>query len=264
MNCNSSPPGGSSEHVVDNVVARVGPYSITVNDLSAPRGERVDIRRQLDAVITRRLAAQEARRRGLAKTEDIHERLVAIQRQAEAQEEAILRDALFAKMKSDLKVSEQDLRDFYEKTKIRFATRELHLRRVAFASKSEAESASAKLGPQARLDPKASEEIGPAAIEKLPLTVIPEALQLREPGDHVIVQRGDEVSIVELVQILPAEPRSFEEVRDKVEESLRTIRGQEAFTKEIERLRTDAKVEIDELALHTLASQSATATGQTH
>jgi len=105
--------------------------------------------------------------------------------------------------------------------------------------------------------------MGPAPIDKLPLTVLPEALQLRQPGDRTIVRRGDSASIVELVEILPAEPRPFEEVRDKVEESLRTIRAQEAFNKEIERLRTEAKVEIDEAALRSLVPQPATAAVQT-
>jgi hypothetical protein len=164
--------------------------------------------------------------------------------------------SFFAKMKSELKLSDDDLRDFYEKTKIRFATRELHLRRAAFASKADAEAAFARLGPEERLDPKSAEEIGPTAIEKLPPTVLPEALQLRQPGDRVLVHRGSDAAIVE---ILPAEPRPFEEVRDKVEDSLRTIRAQELFNKEMERLRTEAKVEVDEAALCSLASQPATA-----
>jgi len=247
-----------SQHGSETVVARIGTSPITVGDLTATRSGQIDPRRQLDAVITRRLAAEEAHRQGLAKAGDVHRRLAEIQRQATAQEETVLRDALFAHMKSDLKLSEQDLRDFYEKTKIRFATRELHLRRAAFASKADAQAALAKLAPQGRLDPKSSEEIGPAAIEKLPPTVLPEALQLRQPGDRVLIQRGSEASIVELVEILRAEPPPFEEVRDKVEESLRTIRAQDAFATEVARLRAEAKVEIDEAALSSLASQSAT------
>jgi hypothetical protein len=252
----------TSAQVTDTVVAHIGSHPVTIGDLSATHGQPADPQRQLDMVITRRLAAEEARRQGLAKTGDISGRLVAIHRQAQAQEEAILRDALFAKMKSELKPSEQDLRDFYEKTKIRFGARELHLRRLAFASKHDAESALAKLGLQGRLDPVSSEEIGPEVIEKLPPTVVPEALQLQQPGDRVMVQRGGESSLVELVEILPAEPRPFEDVRDQVEESLRTIRAQEAFAKEIERLRTEAKVEIDEVVLRSLTSQSASAVGQ--
>jgi hypothetical protein len=186
----------------------------------------------------------------------MQERLAAIRREAGAREEATLRDALFARMKADLNLSEQDLHDFYEKTKIRFTTRELHLRRLAFPSRADAEAAFAKLGAQERLDPKVSENLGPEAIEKLPPTVLPEALQLRQPGDRVIVQHGAEVSIVELVEILPAEPRPFEEVRDRVEDGLRTLRAQEAFAKEIERLREDTRVEIDEAALSGLASQA--------
>lgn len=255
LSCNPTDHATRGLQAADKVVARIGSHTITAGDLTAIRGERNDPRRQLDAVIARRLAAQEARRKGLAKTDEMQQRLTAIQRQAAAQEEAVLRDALFAKLKSDLKLSDQDLRDFYEKTKIRFAIRELHLRRAAFASKADAEAAFAKLTAQGRLDPKSSEEIGPAPIEKLPPTVLPEALQLRQPGDRVLIQRGSDAAIVELLEILPAEPRPFEEVRDKVEESLRTIRAQEAFNMEMERLRAEAKVEVDQAALQSLASQ---------
>ncbi|HME71650.1 MAG TPA: peptidyl-prolyl cis-trans isomerase [Myxococcota bacterium] len=243
----------------DRVLARVNGHPITADAIPAVRDpSRQDLRSRLEFAIQRRIAAEEARRRGLAATPEMRERLAAIHQEAAAREEAALRDALFARMKGDLTFSDQDLRDQYEKTKIRFATKELHLRRATFRSKAEAEAVLAKLGPEGRLEPAASEEIGPAPIEKLPQAVLPEALQLQRPGDRAIVERGSEAAIVELVEILPAEPRPFEEVRDKVDESLRTLRGQEAFNKELERLRAEAKVEIDEAALRGFTSQAAT------
>jgi len=257
--CNSADRGGGHiKNAGEPVLARIGSGVITTADLVGARGVSGDHRRELEAAITRRLAAEEARRRGLADTDETGPRLAAIRRQATVKEEEVLRDALFAHMKSELKVSDEDLREYYEKTKIRFATPELHLRRVAFASKAEAEAALSKPVSQPVLDPKASEEIGPAPVDKLPPTVLPEVLQLRRPGDRILVQRGGESSIVELVEILPAEPRPFDEVRKMLDESFRTLRAQEAFTKEMEQLRTKAKVEIDEETLRAFSSQSTT------
>jgi len=242
------------------VVARVNGHPITADAIPALGRDpsRQDVRSRIDLAIQRRVAADEARRLGLARTPEMTERLAAIHGEAKAKEESALRDALFARMKGDLKLSDQELRDFYEKTKVQFTARELHLRRATFASQADAEAAFAKLTPQGHLDPKSSEELGPAPIDKLPLTVLPEALQLRQPGDRLTVRRGEEASIVELVEILPAVPRPFEEVRERVEQSLRTLRAQELFAQEVARLRAEAKVEINEAALSSLASQSAT------
>jgi len=256
--------GGNPKNAGDPVLARVGSGAITTADLVGVRGASGDSRRQLEAVIARRLAAEEAQRRGLGDTDEMRARLAANRRQAAAKEEEILRDALFAHMKSELKLSDQDLREYYEKTKVRFATPQLHLRRVAFTSKADADVALSKPVAQLDLDPKGSEEIGPTPIDKLSPTILPEVLQLHRPGDRVVVQRGAEVSIVELVEILPAEPRPFEEVRGKVEDSLRTLRAQEIFTKEMERLRLEAKIEIDEEALRALASQTASPSDGRH
>jgi hypothetical protein len=55
--------------------------------------------------------------------------------------------------------------------------------------------------------------------------------------------------VVELVEVLPAVPQPFEAVRDRVEESWRTLEGQRAFARLIAELREKADIEIDEAAL---------------
>ena len=64
----------------------------------------------------------------------------------------------------------------------------------------------------------------------------PEALALTKPGDRVPVAAKEGNALVELVEVLPAEPRAFEEVRGQGEKSLRALRAQEAFRAEMERL----------------------------
>lgn len=49
--------------------------------------------------------------------------------------------------------------------------------------------------------------------------------------------------------MLPAVSQPFEAVRDRVEESWRTLEGQRAFSKMMEALREEADIEIDEATL---------------
>jgi len=121
----------------------------------------------------------------------------------------------------------------------------VRLRRESFPSREAARAAEARLGPAGRLDPATAETIGPAPAASLPPSVLPEALRLRRPGDRTLVEREGDVALVELVEVIPAAPQPFEAVRDRVERSLRTLRGQEAFHQLLEGLRDGAEVEID-------------------
>jgi hypothetical protein len=117
----------------------------------------------------------------------------------------------------------------------------------------------ASLGSEARLDPATTETLLPATAEKLPADVIPEALRLTRVGDRVVIVREGGAALVELVAIEPAAQMTFEEARRDVEESLRTLRAQEAFRAEIARLRAEAGVEVDLDALRRQGRQQSMA-----
>jgi len=243
----SSAPAPSAAHVV----ARVEDEPISVEDLRMAGIPGIPARREqlLQAAITRRLAAEEARHRGLDRTSDVQARIEGVRREARASEEAVLRDALFQSVRDGLHISEADLRDYYEKTKSLYFERQVKLRQEGFPSKAEAEAAMGKLGAEGRLDPAKSEAIGPASMQDLPKTVIPEAYQLRKPGDRVVVAREERFSIVELDEVLPAVQRPFEAVRDRVEKSLRTLRASETYRALLEKRRAEAKIEINQKVL---------------
>ncbi len=228
------------------IVARIDGRPVSLRELDSSRGptSESDRRRALEAVLVRMLAAGEARRRGIAGEPELSERLAAIRRAAALREEAELRDALFDAVRESLVIPEAELREHYEKNKARYFARELRLRRASYSSRAEVDTALAELGETGRLDEQDSEEIGPAPFEKLPRNVLPEALRLREPGQRVVIEREGSWSVLELVEILPAVPRPFEEVRDRVDKSLRTLRGQEEFQTLVDRLRKEAKIEI--------------------
>jgi hypothetical protein len=225
------------------IVARVAGEPVLVDEvLELGRGERGDREQRVEAAIARRLAAVEARRRGVADDPELREKLAALRRRAELREQSLLRDALFRQIRDGLEVSEADLQEHYEKTKRRYFERQLRLRRVPFGSQPEAEAAT-------DLPSEGSEEIGPAAIPRLPRSVLPEVFQLKQPGDRVVAEHEGTWAVVELVEVLPAVPLPLEKVRDRVETSLRTLRAQAQMTELLARLREEAGVEIDAAVL---------------
>jgi parvulin-like peptidyl-prolyl cis-trans isomerase-like protein len=230
------------------VVARMKGSVVTAEDLrgGGPRSSAADPARVLEAVVARRLAAEEARRRGLADRADVAEKLAAIEREAKGREEALLRDALLATLRDELAPSEEALREHYEANRIRYAERQLRVVRYPFSSREAAEEALTV----ASIEAESAEHLGPAPLAKLPRTVLPEAARLDRPGARSVAGSDEEGwSVVELAEVLPAEPRPFEEVREEVERSLRTAEADKAFRYLLAELRAKAKVEIDEAAL---------------
>jgi hypothetical protein len=181
----------------------------------------------------------------------------ALRREAAAREEALLRDALYAAVQAEVALGEEELRAHYERTQARYTERRLRLRRQRFDTVEAARAADAALGSDGRLDPAASEEIGPAPLAKLTRELMPGLLRLREPGQRVVVERPDQISLLELVEVLPPEPLPFEEVREQLETELRAQRAGEAFAKLVEELRAKAQVEIDQAALRDEAAWKA-------
>jgi hypothetical protein len=233
------------------VVAHLNGEPIEVDDLLAfPGALGGDVRHALDATIARRLVAQEARRRGLDTTTDVQARLEAFRREAAAREDAVLRDALIASLDAEVAIDEAALRAQYEQAApLRFMTQQLRLRRVAFPSVEAARAEDERLGPEGRLDPTASEEIGPAPVDELMQEGMMRVMQLQEPGQRVVVAQGSGFALVELVERLPAAPLPFEKVRSQLEAQLRGQRAGEAVQKLVEELRAKAKLEVDEAAL---------------
>jgi len=169
-------------------------------------------------------------------------------------------DALFDRLRDGLSLSEEELRAHYEKTRSRYRTRQIRLRRQVLATEADA---AATETPLPELDPMLSDVVGPAALHDLPPSLLPEVLELQTVGERIVIERdaaGERVGrdagkgpggaiLVELLEILPAEPLSFERVRDQVEASLRTLRGQKAMRARLAELRAARTIAIEEAAL---------------
>jgi len=258
--------GGADERtegpsVEGPALARGPSLIVTAADLGSEGEGGPEARRALDAAIARKVAAAEARRRGLEAAPEVKERIEALRREAVRREEALLRDALYEALRDELVLSEDELRAHYEKTRVRYTEQRYHLRTLAFPSAAEARAADARLGKEGRLDPAVAAEREPAPVAALPGELAPEALRLHAPGQRIVAVRDGGATLVELVEILRGEPRSFEAVRSEVEKSLRTIRAQEAFRSEVARLRAEAGVVVDQSAVAALERERAPETG---
>jgi peptidyl-prolyl cis-trans isomerase C len=241
------------------VVATLNGQPLTLGDVQAsmPGMMGADVRHALDAAVTRRLVADEARRRGIDQTAELQAHLAALHREAAAREDALLRDALMASLDADVAIDEATLRAQYEQAApLRFMAPQLRLRRVAFPSPEAARAEDERLGPDGRLDPAKSEEIGPAPVEQLLQQGMMRVMQLQEPGQRVVVAQADGFALVELVERMPPSPLPFEQVRAELETQLRAQRAGEAFAQLVEQLRAGAKLEVDEAALEEEAARA--------
>jgi hypothetical protein len=229
------------------VLARIGDDVITTEDLG-PLPPRAIPANRLDVLIRRRLAIIEARRRGLENEPKVKAAIEELHRNALNQEEGLLRNALFNSIRLGLTVTEEELLAHYEATKERYLERQWALRMQGFENEDAALAANAALGTSGRLDPAQSDAPGPLPSDKLPRGVLPILHELVQPGDRRVLPL-DRWTIVELEAYLPAAQLSFEAVRPKVELSLRAIRAEEQLRAELERVRKEMNVTVDEAAL---------------
>jgi hypothetical protein len=242
------------------VLARVGDQVITVDDLGFVPA-RVKASNRLEEVVMRRLAAEEARRRGLADEPRTRAKIAEFRRNELWWEQGLLRNALFNSIRSGYTFSEEELRAHLERTRNRYTEPQWKLRIRKFASEAEARAAAAALGATGRLDPAQSESLVPVPAEELPPEVLPVLNLFKQPGDRQVLDLSGSWSVVELDAYLAAAPLPFELVRQKVDDDLRAVRAEEVINGVLDKLR-DEQVVIDETALANLEKQRADAKPQ--
>jgi hypothetical protein len=237
------------------VLARIGDEVVTAEDLGTIPDDPARTARFLEDLLLRRLASREARRRGLDKNAKLIERTEKLYRDADLKAEGLLRNALYNDIRQELTVSEEDLRAHYESLKARYRERQWTLRIQKFEGESEANAAAAKLGSSGRLDPAQSETIGPTSGEGIPRGLLPMLHEFRQPGDRRVLDLGGTWSIVELVEFQPQAQLPFEQVRDKVELSLRAIRAKDVFRELLRKLRVE-QVTVDTAAIEKVSAEA--------
>ena len=237
------------------VLARIGDEVVTVDDLGfVPARMKPEFR--LEEVITRRLAAAEARRRGLADVPKTRERLIELRRNAARWEDALLRNALYNSIRLEARFSEDELKASYANNQSRYSEPHWKLRIQKFGSEAEARKSDAALGASGHLDPAKSESLDPVPAAEVPHEVQPLLAQLQQPGARRVVAIAGTWSLVETEEFLASVPLPFEVVRQKVEEDLRAIRAEDVLNDLLTRLHNE-QVKIDEAALANYEKQRA-------
>lgn len=201
--------------------------------------EEVDQRRQtIDRGIDDLLVAREARRRGLGYTEQAVRRIVAVRRAAQVRERKILRDVLFEVFASEVTIDEAELREEFERLQALNRRRRVTLRLQTFSSRESAERASDS-------EATGSEVVGPLLVREFPSSLRKAAKSLVSIGERAVVPAGESWSTIELIAEQILDPPPFERARDAMVERLRERKADEAFERELERLRAAAEIRLE-------------------
>jgi hypothetical protein len=231
------------------VVATVNGEPIAVADLHDGMPTRSSLEERLDRAIDYALAAQEARRRALDEDPAVREAIERIRSQARRDEGQALREALHRALLAEVSFSESDLQRHHAETKARYFERQYRFRRMVYDTEGAALEAAVALGTAGHLDEQQAESIGPVVANDLPRDILPDALRMRTPGARAVIQGDSRWQLVELVEILPAEPQPFDAVRERVEASLRAQLAQAELVERIGQLRAEAVIDVDEAGL---------------
>ena len=169
------------------VLARVGDEVVTVEDLGFIP-VTVNLTNKLETLVMRKLAAEEARRRGLAEEPKTREKLAQFrnQRPDVGGRAAPQRPLQLDPTRHDLQRggAARPLRGDQN----RYTAPQWKLRIQKFASEAEARAAAEKLGATGRLDPAQGESLGsaspPSSFRSALLPVLP---LLKQPGDRQVL-----------------------------------------------------------------------------
>ncbi len=206
-------------------------------------------RERLEAAIVSEVAAAEARRLGLADDDAISGEIEQIRADAVRRERELLQNALYQAIRKEVDLSESDVEEYYEKTKRRYAERQIVVRRTRYEDRLSASNAAIRAKDSSSASP--AEQIGPLPISKLPASILPEALRLRRVGDRAVAEGDDgKWAVIELVEIDTAKPLPLEMVRDRVETSLRVRAAGDVWQAKLDALRAEAEIFVDESVLN--------------
>ena len=252
-----APPEPAAQEVDPRLVvlARVGDEVVTVEDLGFVP-VTANLTGKLETLVMRKLAAEEARRRGLAEEPKTREKIAQFRHSALMWEEGLLRNALYNSIRLGMTLSEAEQRAHFEANRSSYTAPHWKLRVQRFASEADARAAAEKLGPAGRLDPAQAESLGPLSAHDLPLPLLPVLALLKQPGDRQLLDLDGAWSLVEVEEYLPSAPLSFEAARDKLDQDLRAGRAETVLNEELARLRSE-QVTIDQAALTKLEQERA-------
>lgn len=211
----------------------------------------------LDRLIVKKLLLGEAAKMNIESDKDFQNKV------ADLKEGLIIETLLKKKLSSDSKLSDEELKKYYEANKEKFKKeREINTRHILMKSEEEAKQVKEKLqagedftelAKKYSIDPNAKVTGGEVGFHPKG-TLLPEyeaaAFKLTKVGQTSgIVKTQFGYHIIRLEGAKPPAYVSFEEVKDFIKQQLMQERQKEVFEKYIEDLKKNAKININEALL---------------
>jgi len=270
--CQKGPAGSTTETKKEGqVLADVNGSTITTGDYSrevknlpeylksmaeTPQGRK----EMLDTMVIRELILQQAAKDGLDKSPEIAEKL------ADLKKRLIVESYLKKKVETDAKVSDDDLKKFYEQNKDKFKTGEqVRASHILVKTEKEAKDILAQIKAGGKFEELAKKNsVDSSAAQGGDLgwfgkgSMVPAfeqaALALKEGQVSDVVKSDFGYHIIKLTGKRPAGIRPFEEVKDQIKAAIMPSKQQEIFQKIKEDLKKGAKINIKEDVLNSMGA----------
>ncbi len=216
----------------------------------------------LDTMIIRELILQQAAKDGLDKSPEIAEKLQDLKKRL------IVESFLKKKVETEAKVSDEDLKKFYEQNKDKFKSGEqIRASHILVKTEKEAQDILAKLKAGAKFDELAKKySVDSSAAKGGDLgwfgkgSMVPAfekaALALKEGQISGIVKSDFGYHIIKLTGKRPAGIRPFEEVKEQIKGAIMPSKQQEIFQKIKDELKKTAKITINEDVLNSIGAKA--------
>lgn len=230
-------------------IDRLPPYLKPM--VASPEGKK----ELLDSMIVREVILVQAKKDGVDKSKEVADRLEDLRKRL------IVETYLKKKVEQEAKVSDEEMKKFYEENKDKFKGGEqVRASHILVKSEQEAQDVLAQLKKGASFEELAKKYSKDSTAAKggdlgwFPRgAMVPEfdkaAFSLKEGELSGIVKTQFGFHIIKVTGKRPAGVRTFDEVKEQIKANLLPAKQQEVFQKMKEELKKDAKISIKEDAL---------------
>lgn len=268
--CQKGTPGSTTETKKEGqVLAEVNGSTITTGDFSnelknlpeylksmaeTPQGRK----EMLDTMVIRELILQQAAKDGLDKSPEVAQKLEDLKKRL------VVEVFLKKRVETDAKVSDDDLKKFYDQNKDKFKTGEqFRASHILVKTEKEAKDIAAQikaggnfeeLAKKYSVDASASRggDLGWFGKGSMVPAFEKAATALKEGQVSDVVKSDFGYHIIKLTGKRPAGIRPFEEVKDQIKAAIMPSKQQEVFQKIKEELKKSAKINIKEDVLNSM------------